>query len=159
MRAEPARQDHEGLRVLDEHRLADEEVAEVHAEVDPRVQVLLERQLDAEADRQAARLLAAPVHRLHRARTTAGDDRPSGSGQRRPDPLRHLVVRRIDCGTGRSEDGDGPRHLGEQAEAFDELALYPQHTPRVGVDPVGRAARVQQPLVGGRRLHLRAAQR
>ena len=35
--------------------------------------------------------------------------------------------------------------------------VNPQHAPRVGVDPVGGAARVEQPLVGGPRLDLRPA--
>src|SRR5690606_13106216 len=48
--AEPTWQDDEALRRLDEHRLADEEVAEVPAEVDVLVHPRLERQLDPEAD-------------------------------------------------------------------------------------------------------------
>src|SRR6266496_4117908 len=45
-RAESARHYDEPLRVLHEHRLAGEEVAEVHADVDPLVQAVLEGQLD-----------------------------------------------------------------------------------------------------------------
>ena len=54
--AEAAGEDDERLGVLHEHRLAREEVAEVDADVDPLVHALLERQLDAEPDRRAARL-------------------------------------------------------------------------------------------------------
>jgi hypothetical protein len=54
-RPEAAGADDERLRVLDEHRLAGEEVAELDAEVDPLVQALLEGQLDPEPDRQARR--------------------------------------------------------------------------------------------------------
>ena len=46
---------------------------------------------------------------------------------------------------------DRRAELGQRAEALDELRLDPQHPPRVGVHPVGRPARVEQPLVGGRR--------
>ena len=46
------------------------------------------------------------------------------------------------------------RQFGERAEALDELRLDAQHPPGVGVHPVGRAAGVQQPLVGGARLDL-----
>ena len=77
----PGRHD-ERLRVLDEHRLADEEVAEVDAEVDPLVEALLERQLDAETDREAAGLAGPAVGRLHRPRAAAGDHRVAGFGQR-----------------------------------------------------------------------------
>ena len=42
------------------------------------------------------------------------------------------------------------RQLCEQAETLDELRLDAQHPPRVGVHPVGRAAGVEQPLVGRR---------
>ena len=52
----------------------------------------------------------------------------------------------------------GPE-LGQQAEPLDELGLYPQHAPRIGVHPVGGAAPVEQPLIGGGRRYLLAAQR
>ncbi len=91
------------------------------------------------------------------AGTAARDDRPSGLGQRLPDPVSHRVVRRIAGGAGGAEDRDRARHLRQQAETLDELALDAKHAPRVGVDPVGDAARVQQPLIGRGRLDLRAA--
>src|SRR5207245_784403 len=49
--------------------------------------------------------------------------------------------------------------LGQQAERLHELGLDPQHAPGVGVHPLGRAAPVEQPLVGGCRRYLLAAQR
>jgi hypothetical protein len=61
--------------------------------------------------------------------------------------------------SGRPEDRHGQAQLGQQAEALDELGLDPHDPPRVGVDPVGRAAAVQQPLICGRRRDLAAAQR
>ena len=59
--------------------------------------------------------------------------------------VRRVVGRRA----GRAEDRDRRAELGQRAEALDELGLDPQHAPRVGVHPVGRAAGVEQPLVGG----------
>ena len=67
-RPEAAGQDDEPVGVLHEHDLAGEEVAELDAEVDVRVERLLVWQLDVAADRQAAALATAPVGRLHRAR-------------------------------------------------------------------------------------------
>ena len=93
--------------VLDEHHLAGEEVAELDAEVDVRVEALLVRQLDVAADRQAAALPAAAVGRLHRARPAAGDDRVAGLGQPAADRPRQLVDRVVGLRPGRPEDGDG----------------------------------------------------
>ena len=50
-------------------------------EVDPLVHALLERQLDAEPDRHAARLVAALVRGLHDAGPAAGDHGVAGVGQ------------------------------------------------------------------------------
>src|SRR3954447_14007872 len=58
-RAETARQHDEGLRVFHEHRLAREEVTEVEPDVDVVIEVLLERQLDAEAYGYATGLAAS----------------------------------------------------------------------------------------------------
>src|SRR6185436_20760213 len=52
--SESAREDNECHRVLDEHRLADEEVAEIDQRIDVGVGTLLERQLDVATDRAAA---------------------------------------------------------------------------------------------------------
>src|SRR3954468_2084886 len=73
-RAETAGQHDEGLRVLHEHRLAREEVTEVQADLDVVVEVLLERQLDAEAYGYATGLAASFVDRLHDPWTATGDD-------------------------------------------------------------------------------------
>ena len=96
----------------------------------------------------AARLAGAPVGRLHRARAAAGDDREAGLRERGAELARRARTRAMSRGRARrAEDADRPAELGERAEAFDELGLDAQHAPRVGVDPVGRAARVEQPLV------------
>ncbi len=55
--------------------------------------------------------------------------------------------------------GDRGPELGQQAESLDELGLDAQHPPGIGVHPVGRAALVEQPLIGGGRRYLLAAQR
>ncbi|CAO5250554.1 hypothetical protein FAGKG844_40214 [Frankia sp. AgKG'84/4] len=154
--AQPAGQDDESLRVLDEHRLAHEEIAEAHAEVDPVVEPLFERKLDAEAHGKAARLLGAAVDRLHRAWTAAGDDGEAGLGEAGTQASALRVDRVLGGDARRAEHGDRPRQLREQPEALDELALDPQHPPRVAVHEPGRATGVKQPLVGGGTLDLAA---
>jgi hypothetical protein len=57
-RAEAAGEDHERARVADEHDLAREEVVEGQRQVDPAVLELLVRELDVQADRGDAGLLA-----------------------------------------------------------------------------------------------------
>ena len=101
-----------------------------------------------------APLLAASID----ARAAAGDDREAGLGQgaarsARPASYVGSLGRRARG----AEDGDRRPELGQRAEALDELGLDPQHPPRVGVHPVGRAARVEQPLVGGAPVDLVAA--
>lgn len=134
--AEAARQHDEGLGVLHEHRLADEEVTELDADVDVVVQALLEGQLDAEPDRDATAETAASVGGLHDARPAARDDRVPGPGQRRADPLREFVLLAVRLGARGTEDAHGVRQVGQQPETLDELRLDAQHSPGVGVHPV-----------------------
>jgi hypothetical protein len=54
--AESAWHPNEALRILHEHHFPGEEVSEVDADIDPFIQALFERQLDAETDRHTARL-------------------------------------------------------------------------------------------------------
>ena len=119
-------------------------------DVDPVVEALLERQLDAEPDREPAGLGRALVGRLHHARAAAGDHRVAGPGQRARRAARPARTR--GCrGLVRAEPNTltAGGSSASSAEALDELGLDPQHPPRVGVHPVGRAAVSQQPLVGG----------
>ena len=90
-RAEAAREEDERLGRLHEHRLPGVEVAERHADVAVRVQVLLVRQLDVEADGDAARLLGAAVGRFHDARTAAGDNGEAGVDGKSSETPRVLV--------------------------------------------------------------------
>ena len=129
--AEAAREDDEGFRVLDEHRLAHEEVVELDAEVDELVEALFERQLDVEADRQATAFTGTPVGRFHGARAAARDDgeAPAGElGRQRAGGIVHRVGRPNAC---RSEEGDGRTDGGERIEAGHELRLDTQHPPGV----------------------------
>src|SRR6185437_8759740 len=148
-RAEPAGQHDERLRVLDEHGLADEEVAELQADLDVVVEPHLGGQLYTQADRNPADAGGALVGRLHDAGPTPGDHRVAGPGQRLADGLGNLVIRAVPLGPGAAEDRHGQAELGQQPETLDELSLDAQHPPRVGVHPVARAAAVQQPLIGG----------
>src|SRR5580692_968362 len=158
-RAEAAGEHHEGLRVLDEDGLADEEVAELHPDVHVVVEAGLHRQLDAEADGDAARLGGALVGRLHDPRAAAGDHRIAGLDQSGGDLVGQPVLGRVPFRPRRPEDGHGHAELGQQAESLDELRLDAHHPPRVCVHPVGGAAAVEQPLVGCRRRNLLVAQR
>src|SRR5206468_5358419 len=81
--AEAAGEDHEASRVLHEHVLAYEEVAELDAEVDVLVQRLLVRQLDVAAHGQPAHLVASAVDGLHDPGPATGDDGEAAIGQRR----------------------------------------------------------------------------
>ncbi len=72
--AEAAGEDDEAFGGLDEHDLSHVEVVEGEREVTPRVQILLERQRDVEADREPAGLLATTVRGLHHSRPAARDD-------------------------------------------------------------------------------------
>ena len=101
----------------------------------------------------------ALVGRLHRARTATGDHRVAGLDQRRPEPLARGVEGVVGPRAGRAEDADRRAELGQRPEALDELRLDPQHPPRVGVHPVGRAR--GSPAAAGRwwsTVDLRAAQ-
>ena len=109
--------------VLNEHRLAREEVSKVHADVDPRIEALLEGELDAQAHRDTASVHGPPVHRLHDPWPSAGNDGVSGPGQPCPDVAGHLVLRGVSPHAGRAEDADCWAQLGESAEPLDELRL------------------------------------
>ena len=101
----------------------------------------------------------AAVDRLHRARAAAGDHREAGPRPARRRAATPAAYSGWSAGVRAEPNTDtAGRQLGQQAEALDELALDAQHPPRVGVHPVRRAARVEQPLVGGAGLDLRAPQ-
>src|SRR5205807_3273450 len=80
-RPEAAWKDDEAARVLHEHVLAHEEVAELDAQVDVWVELLLARQLDVAAHRQPTGLVAAAVHGFHHSWPAAGDDSEAATGK------------------------------------------------------------------------------
>ena len=157
---EAAREDHEPAGVLDEHHLADEEVAELDSQVDVVVERLLVRELDVAADREPAALLGAAVDRLHHSRPAAGDDREPAPGEGPPE-LHARPVEGVVAGRARgAEDRDRAAYLGERVKAFDELAQDAEDAPGIGV--VGELLEdgaVQEGPVGGgaRRGHDQAA--
>ena len=120
-RPETTRQDDEGLGVLHEHRLADEEVPEVDPEIDPVVESLLEGQLDAQPHGEPIGLDRTPVHRLHEAGAAAGDHSPPVAGQALTQPAAQLIMRVLGWRAGRAEDRDRPPEFGEQPEALHKL--------------------------------------
>jgi hypothetical protein len=148
-RAEPSREDHEGLRVLHEHGLAHEEVPEVDGEVDEAVAGLLEGQLDVAPDGQRARLPRSLVGRLHDAGTTAGDDGESGF----PEEARGLdtgcVLRVVRGRAGRPEDGNRGSDLPHLVESLDELSHDPEDPPRILTDCLELLHALEESLVLG----------
>ena len=73
--AEPAGQDDERVRVLEEQHLAHEEVAAGDPPVEVRIGVLFEGQLDVAAYRDAARLARSTVGGFHHPGAAAGHHR------------------------------------------------------------------------------------
>src|ERR1022692_2447842 len=147
--AEPARQHHERLRVLDEDGLADEEVPELQADLDVLIQPHLHGQLDAQAHRDTTHVRRALVGRFHDPGASPGDHGVAGLGERRRDALGQLIIGGVRLGPGRPEYRHGRAELGEQAESLDEFRLDPQHAPWVRMHPVAGATPVEQSLTGG----------
>src|SRR6266567_4704382 len=73
-RAEAAGEDHERLRVFNEHGLAHEKVAEVERDIQVAIRSLLEGQLDVTANRDIVTLLRPLIASLHDARAAARDN-------------------------------------------------------------------------------------
>ena len=73
-RTEPARHDHEAVRVLEQKHFADKEIPNVHRSVEIRVRLLLEGQLDVHSDTPTTYGLGTPIGGLHDSRTTPGHD-------------------------------------------------------------------------------------
>ena len=120
-RAESARQGHEGVRVLDQHDLANEEVAEGDPAVEIAIRLLLGRQLDVAADRAATRLARPAIGGLHDARPAAGHHREAGAHELSSDLAAELVVGMVLPEARRAEDGDARTHEVKDAEAPHEL--------------------------------------
>ena len=168
--------------VLHEHRLAREEVAELDAEVDVRVEVLLVRQLDVAADRQAAalrqprfaasmmpgpaagdhrvaRLGQLPADRRARARSRVGSARSAPSRTPSP-PARPRPARRSPrrTRTGSAAPATG-RCRGRPASgpALEELLVLGRGDLRVAMHPrpprASPACRPARRVLSGRRRH------
>ena len=125
------REDDEPRGIFHEHRLADEEIAEVDGALDVGVEPLLERQLDIAADRQAVALLAAAIRRFHDPGPAPGNDREALLGEQPRGFHGMLVVGIVRRGTRRPEYRDGAVDVGERVEPLDEFAHDPEHAPRV----------------------------
>src|SRR6266571_5463807 len=119
-------------RVLHEHRLADEKVAEVDRPLHVRVETLLVRQLDVAADGQPVAFLTAAIRGLHDPRAAAGDDREPFLREHARGLDRLCVVGILGRGARGPEDGDGAVDVGERVESLDELSHDSQYPPRVG---------------------------
>src|SRR5271157_5041329 len=121
----PAGQADEGAGVLDQHDLADEEVAELDHVVKVGVRPLLVRQEDVAADAPAAPLLGPTVSRFHHPGTASGHDSETGSGQVTTDFAAQLVLRRPLTEPGRAEHGDSRPKAVELLKSPLELLVDP----------------------------------
>ena len=137
---------------LHEHHLARVEVPERELDVQVGVDPLFVRQLDVEADGDAAGVLRAAVRRLHGARAPARDDREAGL-RKLPADLTRLLVLGARLGDPRgAEDGHGGSPdpvdcleallelLGDQVDLGGEVVLAPLQDP-----PVFHAVRHRRP--------------
>src|SRR5205085_4861745 len=131
-----AGEDDEALGRLHEADLAGVEVIEGVRDVEPRVRVLLVRELDVEAHGEAAALLRTAIRRLHHAGPAARDYGPAALAE----PPRHLarlpVRRRVLADAGRAEEGHRRAvDLRDDLEAVPELVADPRD---VGLDVAGQ---------------------
>ena len=144
--AEAAGQGDEGVGVLDQHHLADEEVAELDEGVEVGVGALLVRQLDVAADRAAAGVPRAAVGRLHDPRAAAGHHREAVLGQPPADLAGQPVVAVVLAEARRAEDGDAGADEMKLAKAVEELPRDAQNADQFRTAAAG--AGEQPPLVG-----------
>ena len=143
-RAEPARKYDGPVGVFDEHRLADEEIAEAHAEVHVFVEALFMRQLDTEAHGLAVDARRSPVRRFHDARPATGDDGHAVLRDALAGPAGRLIHGIGALSARRTENGNGRPELRQRAEPIDEFGLDAKHAPRIGMEPVRGLLRSQQ---------------
>ena len=146
-RPEAAGQDDESVRVFHEHRLAREEVTELHTEVHVRVQPLLMSQLDVAPDGHAATLAAASIGGLHRAGTAAGDDGITGLREFPADGPRLLVDRVVPGRPGGPEDRHCRPEMGQGVEPLHELREDAQRPPGIGLEEVRTGPALEELLV------------
>src|SRR5581483_10998369 len=107
---------------------------------------LLVRQLDVEADGQAAALAAAAVCRLHDARPSTGDDGPACLGEQPAGRARRVVRERALVHARRPEDRHRrPVEPVNRLEAGEELV---RDRLRVRAQLLDRLVRLQHPAVG-----------
>ena len=135
-RPETSRQRHEGVRVLEEQHLANEEVAARHRPIEIAVRRLLERQFDVAADRPSAGFTGAAIGRLHQPRAAAGHHGESETDERGTQVTGHRVVGVRLRIAGRAEDGHtGPGEV-QGAKPGDEVPHGAQHQPQFPVSGV-----------------------
>lgn len=139
---ETARHDHERIRVLDQHHLADEEVVEGDFQVQVRIRGLFMGEFDRGGDRAATGFLRAPVRGFHDARATAGHHRESSLRDECGCLACQLVVRILFGESSRAKD----RHAGadkvKSAESSKELVPDPKEPAELesaGLGPLEKA--------------------
>ena len=143
---ESAWEDDKPIGELHEHRLSDEEIAEVHREVQVSVLRLLERQLDVAADGKPARLLCASVRGLHDSGSAAGDHGETGLRELAPERAGGRVIGRFFGDPSGSENRNACADLSQGVDPLNELALDPEDAPGLGV---GKPRELRQPCMRG----------
>lgn len=118
---ETSRHDDEGLRIFDEHDLADEEVVEIDEAVEVGVGVLLHREFDVATEGESPTFAGASVGGFHDPGTASGHDGVSGFGEGGACCLGEFVVLVVFVEACGSEDGHAGSDEVEFAEALDEL--------------------------------------
>jgi len=120
-RAEAAREGDEGVGVLREHHLADEEVAELDEGIEVGIGFLFAGELDVAADGIAARLLCPAVGGFHQAGSSTSHDGETFVRDGGANLAAEPVVGMAFAEPRRTEDGDAGTDEVEPAEPPDEL--------------------------------------
>src|SRR5215510_5074615 len=121
-RADAARQNHERIRVFDEHDFPHEEVAEFEHRVEVGVWPLLEGQDDVAADRPPAHVLSPAIGRLHNSGASPRNHGESQVGHGRADFAGQFVIGVIFFEPRRAENGHARAYEVKLAEAVEEFA-------------------------------------
>src|SRR3990167_3144473 len=130
-RAEAAGQDDERGGELREHHLAREEMLEAKPDVVVPVRVLLARQIDVEAHREALAVEGALVGGFHHPGPAARDHRETGVGEQPRSLLGKLVVRLARSHARAAEYRHGGTDPGEPLGRLDELCHNAERPPRL----------------------------
>src|SRR5204862_6400178 len=112
----------ERVRIAAEQHLADEKLLALGPAIEVAVGRLFHRQPDVAADRAAARILGAAVHRFHQARSAPGHHREAEFGEAAADLAADFVVGMTRRAARRSEHGHTRAGALQCTEAANQVA-------------------------------------